>query len=275
MNETVHRFGAHGGIVGVLARAGGDSEELVIFLNAGMLPRTGPHRLHVFCGRRLGLAGRDHLRLDQAQIGDARARTQPDDPLERAFLDLRETLDALEREQGYRRFVLFGLCAGAQVGLLYAAQDPRVSGLVLIDGPAYPTRSYFLQKVRNLFNLRRGRNILRRLGTRIFRPTPYSPHLANPPGWELPREQAQTALAQGLARGVRYLWVYTGDSPAAFLTPRQFGEFFPRIAGHPGVTLEWRPRATHLLSYREDRQDICSTLERWLAKPAGSPDPTD
>jgi pimeloyl-ACP methyl ester carboxylesterase len=236
----------------------------VVFLNAGMLPRTGPYRFHVEYGRRLTIEGFDHLRLDQAQIGDSRARSAPVDPLERAFLDVGETLDALELKYGYRRFILFGICAGAQLGLLLAARDPRVCGVVLVDGPAFKTRSYHWSRFTNLFRPRRWRNIALRAWASIFRPRTYSPQLSNPPPWTLSHAEAEETLRSGLDRGVRYLWIHTGDSPMPFLSPRQFREAFPHQHSRKGLVFEWMPRATHLLTFRDDREDLYKSTLDWM-----------
>jgi pimeloyl-ACP methyl ester carboxylesterase len=267
MNEKVLSLGSHQGMVAVLSQASQHaSDTLVVFLNAGLLPRVGPFRLHVTLGRHLDKLGFDHLRLDQAKLGDSRERSFPSDPLQRAFLDISETLDALEKDFGYRKFILFGLCAGAYTALLYAPRDPRVRGLILLDLPVHASRGYWLRRLLQWTRWRKWRNLfIRRFGA-ARQEAPASSDLFNPPSPSLSVAEIDTALEPTLARGAHCLWVYTGDSPFRFNSHRQFGELFPKlITRHSArLRLEWKPQATHLYSFGEDRRDLIKSVEDWL-----------
>ena len=74
MREEAHRFGRARhlvGIVGLPDTAPGETG--VIVLNAGLVHRIGPFRLHVELTRRLGAAGYPTLRFDLSTLGDSSA----------------------------------------------------------------------------------------------------------------------------------------------------------------------------------------------------------
>jgi pimeloyl-ACP methyl ester carboxylesterase len=125
-------------LVGVLAEApeahGPNGLPAAILLNAGMLHRVGPNRLHVKAARRLARDGFTTLRFDFSGIGDSPAR-ESDLPLERRRVDeVGEAMDFLSSSGKAERFVLLGICSGADAAFDTACRDDRVVGAVLING---------------------------------------------------------------------------------------------------------------------------------------------
>ena len=76
VKEKPVQFGPDGNLVGVMARpASGDvasTRPAVLFLNAGVIHRIGPHRLHVNLARYFAMRGVTSLRIDLSGIGDSR-----------------------------------------------------------------------------------------------------------------------------------------------------------------------------------------------------------
>jgi alpha-beta hydrolase superfamily lysophospholipase len=105
----------------------------VVMLNAGCVPRFGPHRQYAPLARRWAELGFHVLRLDLAGIGDSPGHpenlTYPASRLE----DLGAALRRLEQESGASRFVLLGLCSGADVAFDAALADRRVVGAVMLN----------------------------------------------------------------------------------------------------------------------------------------------
>ncbi len=85
-------------LVAVLSRprAVGDRPAAVI-LNAGVLHRVGPHRLHVALGRRLAARGLPALRIDLAGIGDSPGRGDGGSFRASAVADTRAAMTAITR----------------------------------------------------------------------------------------------------------------------------------------------------------------------------------
>ena len=147
------RFGSEAQLVGIVTRPNAPLPTSVVILNAGVLHRVGPHRLHVLLARRLAERGFQALRLDLGGIGDSVASSDATTFRESAVADTRLAMTGLAT----RSHVIFGVCAGADNALATALADDRVAGIVLVDPYVYPTR---LATVRAL------RMKIRRLGPR-------------------------------------------------------------------------------------------------------------
>jgi pimeloyl-ACP methyl ester carboxylesterase len=138
MEEKAVLFGGAQTLAGVLAGPGtlGRPSELpaVILLDAGLIHRVGPNRVHVKLARDLAALGLCALRFDFAGIGDSDSR---DDnvPFEASAVhETTQAMDYLESTYGIRRFILAGICSGANVALRTACHDSRVVGVAAVNG---------------------------------------------------------------------------------------------------------------------------------------------
>ena len=132
--------GRRGDVFGILSRdpSGGPAPLALLLLSSGALPHTGPNRAWVDISRRWAARGIPAVRLDLAGIGEAGG----DDPElvtdESTYEswridDLRRVLDQLQAAGIAERFVLGGLCSGANISLQGALADSRVCGALLIN----------------------------------------------------------------------------------------------------------------------------------------------
>ena len=142
MTERIALFGEAKNLVGVVtqpeAGAGPAGDLAFVLLNAGVIHRIGPNRLNVKLARRLAGAGLTVMRFDLSGIGDSRASQSTLSFGEQAVADIRAAMDYLQANCGIKRFVLVGLCSGAD-NAYATSHDDRVYGLVLLDPYAYPT----------------------------------------------------------------------------------------------------------------------------------------
>lgn len=102
----------------------------VLVVVGGPQYRAGSHRQFTLLARHLAAAGTPVLRFDYRGMGDSPGQPRN---FEQVSSDLRSAVDALCRVAGTEDIVLWGLCDGASAALFYAAADPRVSGLVLLN----------------------------------------------------------------------------------------------------------------------------------------------
>ena len=105
----------------------------VILLNAGLIHRVGPNRLYVKMARMLAAMGFVVLRFDFSGIGDSGVRADTLPFAESAIRETQEAMDYLHAVRGSERFVLMGVCSGANASFRTACGDPRVVGVVLIN----------------------------------------------------------------------------------------------------------------------------------------------
>jgi hypothetical protein len=143
--EEVVLFGSASTLVGIVTTPRGGAVDAtrpgVILLNAGLLHRIGPNRLHVELARRLAATGLVALRFDFSGVGDSDVRADDLPFWESTIVEAREAMDFLQRTRGLQRFVLMGLCSGAVNSFHTAHVDPRAIGVVLLDPWGYTAES--------------------------------------------------------------------------------------------------------------------------------------
>lgn len=125
----------------------------VVFLNAGLKPRVGPHRIYVKIARRLCEEGFPSLRFDLAGVGDSEGEIV--DPHYDCFepSQVSDAIGFFTQEAAVPEVTLLGMCAGSRIALRAAVGDSRVTSVVLVSFPmtfAYansPTGRHFSRTV--------------------------------------------------------------------------------------------------------------------------------
>lgn len=139
--ETPVLFGPEKNLFGMLTQPQARSSGVgILLLNTGVNHRIGPHRINVKIARRLALSGVTSLRFDLSGIGDSVASSSAKPFREQAIDDMKAALDHLQERCGIRTFLVYGVCSGADNALRLALNDPRISGLMVFDGPSFLTR---------------------------------------------------------------------------------------------------------------------------------------
>lgn len=140
-------------LYGVLALPALPCARGVVIVVGGPQYRAGSHRQFVLLARHLAGLGIPVLRFDYAGMGDSDG---PVKSFEEAGSDLRAAIDQfLIAVPAVREVVLWGLCDAASAILFHGWQDPRVTGLVLLNpwvrteaGIARATlKHYYLQRL--------------------------------------------------------------------------------------------------------------------------------
>ncbi len=104
-----------------------------MLLNSGIIHRVGAHRLNVKLARHLAAQGFTVLRFDLAGLGDssfAESRLAFEAQL---VEDIRAALNILQNTTDAQRFIVGGICSGADNGYSIALADKRVIGTVMLD----------------------------------------------------------------------------------------------------------------------------------------------
>jgi dienelactone hydrolase len=107
----------------------------IVMLNAGCVPRIGAHRQYVPLARQWASLGFSVLRLDLSGIGDSPVAAGGEENLTYppgGLADVDRALDWVSAQTGAYRFVLVGLCSGADIAFS-AAADRRISGVVMMN----------------------------------------------------------------------------------------------------------------------------------------------
>ncbi|MEO8152049.1 MAG: alpha/beta fold hydrolase [Rhizobacter sp.] len=277
--EQALMLGPRKSMVGVITQAAAAARvadaPFVVLLNAGIIHRVGPNRLHVTLARTLAAAGLDVLRVDLSGLGDSEARTDGLPPLESAMADIRDVLDTLEATRQVRRVVLVGLCSGADHSVIYAGDDPRVVGVVLLDPSIPRTMGYYLHhygsrllRARSWLNVALGRHpswlaFRRRAPAGVLQEEAE----AQRPKLEQPAVRAflQDAYARTLATGTQFLAVLTAGAEQRHNHRRQLLDAFPQISFGAQMRLEYFKDSDHTFTSEANRARVVRLIVEWVA----------
>jgi pimeloyl-ACP methyl ester carboxylesterase len=252
---------------------------VVIFLNAGVIHRVGPHRLHVKLARQLADRGITSLRLDLSGIGDSRSVPGSLSFRQSSVADTRAAMDHLSAELGATRFAIVGLCSGADNALATAEVDPRVTHLVVLDPPAYVTpraqARRMARRVRSLGGARAtlawGANaVARRVRQKVAalrgddgddaadeNDEKYTGGRETPPP-----DVFRTQLTKLVERRVRILAIYSGALGTRYNHADQLFELFPEMRGR--VDRAYFPAANHMFTELDEQRALMRTVIDWL-----------
>lgn len=279
-------------LVGVLtepmpARGRAAEAPLVVLGNAGIVHHVGPNRMNVLLARSLAAAGFAAFRFDLAGIGDSPPRCDGRELADGISSDIGETLDLLERTVGARRFVVAGLCSGADNAVRAARRDARVVGAIALDGTVYRTRGFYLRHYgRRLLRADiwgrvlsgrhpawraiRGALAWRPQGDREaacdVRPDFFRTGFAS-------REEVIAHLRPALGRGVQLLYVFTGGWETLYNYRTQLLDAFPEVDFSGRLRLEHHAAADHTFSALADRRRLCATVVDWMETAPFTPAP--
>ncbi len=237
MNEEILRIGKDGSLVGILSEPASPSASGPVFLilNAGLVHRVGPHRLHTHLARHLAGAGFTALRFDVSGLGDSQVRRDGLPYHRSRFSEARDAMDHLQSARGADEFVLLGLCSGADHAFRMAGLDPRVTGVVMLNGYEYRRAAFYFHYCRtqmlgfeSWWNVVRGTHPLwSKLRERVAVSFPGRDERGVAQRFVMhipPRKEAESKLRALVQRGVHLLFVYCGN----------YGRFYSRARGVTG-----------------------------------------
>jgi hypothetical protein len=264
--EQAFRFGRARHLVGIAGVPDDASAAVgVIVLNAGLVHRIGPFRLHVEMTRRLNASGYPTLRFDLSTLGDSGSSGESQTKVQQVCADVDDAMTLLGQQAGCNRFVLIGLCSGAQNAHSVACNDNKVAGVVFLDGYAYRTFGYRVRHyIPRLFDMERWRRALTRSRSQqAAAPRSPEPVFAVAPS---PQAVVRTDLAGMIERGMRLCLIYSGGISNYFNHARQFRECFGSVMSHPYVSTSFLRESDHTYILTGDRHRLLDNIEHWIAE---------
>lgn len=278
VRDEVLRLGPEGELVGVVShsaagRSRSTSQPAVVILNAGVLHRIGPHRLHVTLARRLAGLGFTTLRLDLGGIGDSTASSDAATFRESAVADTRVAMTGLGAATGAQRFVIFGVCSGADNAIATALADERVAGIVLVDPAAYPSRKSQLRALRARVaagGVREAMRVVVRVARRQIQRRlallgrrggdDEAPSGGREPP---PITTFRADLGALVGRGVGILAIYSGVHRERYNHEDQLFELFPELRGK--VERAYFPLGNHTFTELDAQAELVAAVTRWIS----------
>ena len=269
MRERALTFGpAH--LVGILTEPDPDrvveGAPVMVILNSGILHRAGASRMYVRVARAMAELGVSSFRFDFSGIGDSEVRRESI-PIEQRFIvETREAMDYLETVVGVDRFVLGGLCSGADGAFWTAMEDERAVGVWQIDAFCYRTVRYHM----------------RRYGPKVLNPSAWlnsvKARLPEPEPAERdeeqfvkpeyrrvfpPKEVVDAGLSSLVERDVELFFFFTGGIEEYNYEEQHF-ESFPQLVGR--AELVHLPDSTHTVTDLGHQERLLEALTRWAAR---------
>lgn len=265
ITEQAVLLGERIALVGILARkvAAPANRPAFVILNTGLIHRVGYNRLYVGMSRALAAAGYRVLRFDFSGIGDSEPRQDALPPLASCMADIRDVLDWFEKTHAASRFVLVGLCSGADHAVIYGHSDPRVVGLVLLD-PTLPITArhvvhYVVRRLREPRSWVRffsGRSSLIAMGWRLARGA------SEPPQPMGSRHALEQDYLRSVAGRITMLAAFTGESTRQTYR-EQMLDAFPNVHFGDQLQLAFFPDSDHVFSRETDRADLTRLILHW------------
>ncbi len=282
--EKVYTFGMGNSLVGVVTEPEASQQKqglpTVIILNSGLIHHVGPHRLAVEMARDIADQGYTVLRFDLSAIGDSQTRKANPSYQERAVGEIKEAMDFLGKQKGSEKFILIGLCTGADNAHRAAVADERVTGCVFMGGYAYPTRhTYFLklmEKVKKvsgkLFIAGKWKNFIKKWLRKL---KPRKQVISGPEAddsyfWKLPdKNVAIKDYAELISRKVHMLFLFTASELWMINYPGQIRDSFPTLDFEDLLDVELYRLSDHTYTFLSQRELLTARIRQWLENSYG------
>lgn len=247
-----------------------NSLPLLVIFNAGLLHREEPYRLNTMLARELATLGLVTLRVDLAGKGDSKTRDSRISNRESVAMDwvaiklsLQQTFDVDQK------YILMGLCSGADNAIKLACIDENVVGMVLLDTLCPRDKLFYL----------------RRLGQKLFRfsallqlPSYFSRRLANLIGaknttiTDIPslrdaptNEELQQAMELMRQRSGSVLAIFTSYAYDYYNQVGQLAKVLDLPDNKICKEHLWL-EMSHLYSLQAHRNKVVATIRHWVAE---------
>jgi len=278
LSEQAILFGKNASLVGIFTRPinpPDTTKPTLVILNTGIIHRVGHHRMFVTMSRVLAAAGYSVLRFDFSGIGDSDPRGGSLSTVEAAMADIRDALDWVEQSSRATRFILLGLCSGADYAVFYGHTDDRIAGLILLDPSIPQTLRYYvhflaprLKRLHSWIDLITGRSRTLRmwvnylLGAHLRLPGRAS-RLATEMNL-IDRGRVERYYQSTVDKGINILAVFTQESTRQTYR-EQMVEALRNVNFGESLDLEYFAGSDHLFIGLSDRCRLTRIILDWLS----------
>jgi pimeloyl-ACP methyl ester carboxylesterase len=283
VKESTVRCGESRNLLGVLTEptAAPAQETAVLLLNAGVIYRIGPNRSYVDLARRLAGEGLTSCRFDISGIGDSSLGVADSSVLDVGVRDTRAVMDHIERSKGIHRYVLAGVCSGADIALEAARADRRVAGVILINGSLLPE-----DVMHGLYAAAQRQTTMRYYRKNLFNPgswwrllTGKSRALGNLPKLLTPsakrsgvaKDKAEDPVVlsgwqEVIQRGVAILLIYSEGSTALDLFTLCLDRHLRQWIDAGRIDLQLASDTDHVFTPLAAQQELIDHIAHWLRR---------
>ena len=274
MRERAVRVGSPAPLVGVITEPDDfqSSKPAVLILNSGLMHHIGTCRLSVKLARSLADIGFISIRFDFSSIGDSEARRGSKTFQESAPLEVTEVMDYLNEKRGIKKFILFGLCSGADVAYDTAVLDSRVVGIAQIDPYCYRTPIYYLNHYRKkLFNINALNNFItkkikflsKKVNKKDDQDEAFFEELTSYRVFP-PLNDIAKGLSQLVDRQVRLNIMFTGGEYHYNYSDQYRDSLKGKVNFRDLLTLNYYPESGHIITQPKYQKLVVNGLTKWI-----------
>jgi dienelactone hydrolase len=236
-----------------------------LLMSAGLIHRVGPHRINVQAARELARRGIPSLRMDLSGVGDSLPARSTEPARVQAVADLQAGLALLESVSGVQRFLVAGICSGAEQTYDLALADPRVRGILMFDGFTFSTvLTGPIGKVRRLLRLRVSAVPARM--RQAFSGPKITEASSDWNGGAPARAEFRDAMDRLVDRGVSVYIIYSGSVLERHSYKAQLRHAFRGARFVNRIRYEYLPRLDHTLVTKAAQREFVDRTAAWATE---------
>lgn len=279
MRELTVNFGNNNSLYGIVSEPSPgestSSQAAFILLNSGLLHRIGPNRVYVKIARQLAQLGFTTLRFDLSGIGDSPNRDDNMPFMRSSMLEVRQAMDYLAATRDIHRFILTGICSGADLAVRVACEDARVTGIAPIDFYTVPSmgylRSMYMRRLvnpRSWWKLLTGKselwsNIRKKLMSQQPSPSRRVEAVIDEDSWPPAPAKVRPMLETLAKKQVKMCFVYSSGSSAHYNFKQHFERTVQQLQRQAELDVVHHPTADHGFTLLHSQQKLLETIITW------------
>jgi len=190
-------------------------------------------------------------------------------------------MDFLGKQKKSEKFIVIGLCTGADNAHRIAVADKRVVGCVFMGGYAYPTTHTYVLKlrekikkiIRKFFIAKKWTGFIKKCFRKMM-PGKYresnSPQADDSYFWKLPdKDTTQREYSELISRNIRMLFLFTASELSVINYTGQIRDSFRSLDFGNLLDVEIYRYSDHTYTFLSQRKLMIDRVKQWLDKSCG------
>ena len=270
MNEEIVAFGERKNLHGILTTPSSEHGKLplIVFWNAGLIAKTGVHRIQVLLARKFAELGFSTLRFDLSGVGDS-YNVSYQEKGDKTDYDLKQAIEYGLSKIGGEKSILIGFCSGALNAHELMLTEDKVAGSILIDSYGYKTRKYFFYYFLKLFRFSKWIRPFLILLMKIIGTNKVAPE-SQVAFWDFPpREKVKEDLQQLVNKDLKLYYIYTNGVLDYYNYKNQFYDMFKGVDFKDCVELDFFENSDHLFTPLKEKKELMERIISWTTRQFG------
>lgn len=274
MKERVISVGDPIPLIGILSEPEvlDKDKPAVLILNSGIMHHIGTCRFSVKLARALATAGYASVRFDYSGIGDSDQRRGNLSFLNSAPIESAEVMDFIQKRRGIKKFIIYGLCSGADAAYATALIDKRVVGICQIDGYCYKAWDWYLihygKRIfkKNVWINFFRRKLLPRSKTHVLFKDIEAEHVEKASYIrEFPvKSEYASGLQKLVNNSIKIYCIFTDGQSHILNQSSQYKKSLKKVAFKNCLKVDYIPEAEHIITEPDCQKDIVKRIVSWV-----------